>query len=250
MQSASERHRRSRSRRREPKRRGSRRDGIAGMDLSQQAFAMEWDAAHDSAGAAATTVWDAPVESPTRELSSPPQPGFLGAASASPRRALRTNAAANEPAGMAAHSESLAWRPRGRPQSAMVDERCAKPLAQPFGATSGGLLQSAAAFIASWRSGGSTGGAGGAGEAGMAGRAGRAGRPQTAVGSGPQTAVGSAQRLRTTVWGRRVADDVAAGRVLGQGARALHGGFASTAEGRREGTERARSASRSVPISF
>jgi hypothetical protein len=135
------------------------------MDLSQQAFAMEWDTAHDAAGCGAggiITVWDGPVESPTLER----RRSFPGASSVSPHTP-RLRAAPNAPGSLArrdSRDTGLLARRDSAGSLARRDSRD-KPV---------GFLQSAAALFASLRSigcradqaGGSRGKPAGAGGAG------------------------------------------------------------------------------------
>ncbi len=105
------------------------------MDLSQQAFAMEWDA-HDAAGCGAgaiITVWDGPVENPTRER----RHSLPGASSVSPHTP-RLRAAPNVPGSLATRDS------RDTGSLARRDSRD-KPV---------GILQSAASLFASLRSSG------------------------------------------------------------------------------------------------
>ena len=153
--------------RREPKR-PSRAPRCDGMDLSQQAFAMELETAHDAAGCGAgaiITVWDGPVENSTRER----RRSFPGVSSVSPHTP-HLRAAPNAPGSLARRDSRDAVSLARRDSVGSLARRDSRD--KPVG-----FLQSAAALFASLRSSGCR-----ANQAGGSGRkkagAGGAGTPQ------------------------------------------------------------------------
>ena len=199
--------------RHEPKR-TSRASRCDGMDLSQQAFAMELETAHDAAGCGAgaiITVWDGPVENSTRER----RRSFPGVSSVSPHTP-HLRAAPNAPGSLARRDSRDAVSLARRDSVGSLARRDSRD--KPVG-----FLQSAAALFASLRSSGC-----------RANQAGGSGRKKAGAGGAGTPQAGGA--LVTTAQRNRAI-----------GAPALHGGFVrADVEGGREVVDaRERSASRS-----
>ena len=161
------------------------------MDLSQHAFAMEWNA-HDAVGCGAgtiITVWDAPVENPTRDR----RRSFPRASSVSPHTP-RLRAATNVPGSLATRDSRDTGLLARRDSAGSLARRDSRD--KPAG-----ILQSAASLFASLRPSGC-----GADQAGGSGRK-KAGAGVACTPQAGGSLVTTAQRNRAF------------------GARALHGAF-------------------------